>query len=537
MALKHLFLLLLWNLTLIPHVVTSLCNASCTTDFKASLNCSCLGSVPPFAVLLNVTCSYGDDVFHGSCEVKPPQSWCVMLSEDIYDVAYVETACTTTVSQQGDDRLLVNASEPWGLADVVKAPPPVDVQVTNTDGFYNITWHLVNKKDCLTYSVRIRESKNLSKDPVYSLSVGPQRFFLLDSEQLQSHVRYTVDIQAKMCPDNYYLGPWSEWSSSAEWRTTGTSEIKGMNEQWWYISLPVILVLLVLLGYSKKSWCQKKLQQIVFIPKADEFFKPLDLSYGGNFKEWVKPVFSECDYVRINSHAQMIGEKQPKVLQWNNEKQSNREGNGMNGGVDLFHMLQPNSDSLLFFQDGGSSQGAGHSTGHVSIHTVTLSGEEEFEEEGVSQSSVNTFRSYQDGEHIGSFEGDNREHARYDLEEPHRQSGLLPQDGISNDLFEENRNFQPPAQMIEPERVSLVSFASNEQSEDGYPRMDLDTIDSGFGECSSPGASDSNMAGQMDSELFHDHNSSNSNYVKQWMICGSIQEGSSNSENELHETQ
>ena len=43
-----------------------------------------------------------------------------MQSEDIYDVAYVETACTTTVSQQGDDRLLVNASEPWGLADVGK---------------------------------------------------------------------------------------------------------------------------------------------------------------------------------------------------------------------------------------------------------------------------------------------------------------------------------------------------------------------------------------------------------------------------------
>ncbi|KAK1895106.1 Interleukin-21 receptor [Dissostichus eleginoides] len=395
MALKHLFLLLLWDLTLIPHVVTSLCNVNCTTDFKASLNCSCLGSVPPFAVLLNVTCSYYELVYHGSCEVKPPLSWCVMQSKDIDEVASVETECTTTVSQQGDDRLLMNASVPWRLADVVKPPPPVGVQVTNTDGIYNITWHLVNEKDCLTYSVRIRESKNLSKDPVYSLSAGPKRFFLLDSEKLQSHVRYTVDIQAKMCPDNEYFGPWSEWSSSAEWRTTGTSEIKGRNEQWWYISLPVIFVL-VLLGFSKKSWWQKKLQQIVFIPKADEFFKPLDLSYGGNFKEWVKPVFSECDYVRINPHAQMISEKQPKVLQRNNEKQSNREGNGMNGGVDIFHMLQPNSDSLLFFQDGGSSQGAGHSIGHLSIHTVTLSGEEEFEEEGVSQSSVNTFRSYQD---------------------------------------------------------------------------------------------------------------------------------------------
>ncbi|KAK5862058.1 hypothetical protein PBY51_017490 [Eleginops maclovinus] len=530
MALKHLLLLLLWIFNLFPHVVTSLCNVSCTTDFVVSLNCSCLGSLPPSAVLLSVNCSYYQNLFHGSCEVKPPQSWCVVHSEQFEEITYLETYCTTTVSQQGVDRVLVNASEPWGLGYVVKPQRPIDVQVRNTDGFYNITWDHINTVDCLIYRVCVRESKNLSKDPVYSISGVQNRLILLDSEKLQAHVNYTVDVQAKMCPDYIYMGPWSEWSSSAEWTTTGTSEIKGINGHWWYISLPVILVLLVLLGYSKKLWWKKKLQRILYIPKADEFFKPLDFSHGGNFKEWVKPIFRECDYVMINSNAQMIGETQHKVLQWNNEKQSNSEGNGMDGGVDLFHALQPRSGSMLFFQDGGSSQGAGHSTGHVSIHTVTLSGGEEFEEEVVSQSSVNTYRSFQDRENVGSFEGDNRDHSRYALEEPHRRSG------ISNDLLAENRNFQPPAQIIEQERVSLDSFASNEHSEDGYPHMDLDTIDSGFGECSSPGASDSKMLEQINSELCHDHKSSNSNYVKQWMICGPIQEGSSNSENELFET-
>lgn len=412
----------------------------------------------------------------------------------------------------------------------MKPLPPVDVQVTNTGRFYNVTWDHDNQEDCLTYRVRIRESKDLSKDPAHSLLVS-DKYTLLDCNKLQPHVVYTVDVQAKMCPDNVFVGPWSEWSSAAE-----CGETKGTNGLWWYITLfPILLLALLLLGYLKKPWWQKKLQQIMYIPRADEFFKPLDLSYGGNFKEWVKPVFRECDYLRINSHAQIISEKQQDVLQWSNERQSYNEDEMKQGGHFL-HMLQPLSNSLLFFQDGGSSQGTGHSTGHISIHTVTLSGEEELDEEVVSQSSVNTLRSYQEGESFGSFEEDHREHAGYDLEEPNEQSGILPQHEnlSSNDLSVENVNFQPHAQLNEPERVSLNSFASNEQSEDGYPHVDLDTIDSGFGECSSPGASDSNIAEQMDSDLFHEHKSSNSNYVKQWMVCSTIQEDSGNSENQLH---
>ncbi|TDH11389.1 hypothetical protein EPR50_G00060510 [Perca flavescens] len=541
MALRPMFLLLLWYLTLSVHRVTSLCNVTCSTDFKTSLNCSCSDSLPTYSYLVEVICRDEELEVNGSCEVKPPQSWCIMypkkLDENLYDVAAIETICTAKVSQ-----VLMNTSvsSSWSLCDVVKPLPPVDVKVTNTDGFYNITWSHTNTEDCLTYRVRIRESKDLSKGPALSRSLTV-KYIEIDHKNLLPHVNYTVDVQAKMCPGNVYRGPWSEWSSAAGWRTKGTSaEIEGMNGCWWYISLSVVLVLvLLLLGYSQKPWWQKKLQRIIYIPRPDEFFKPLDLNYGGNFKEWVKPVFSEYDYLKVNSHAEMISKKQHDVLQWNDEKQSYSKDNEMKQSGHLVHMLQPHSNSLLFFHDGGSSQGTGHSTGHVSIHTVTLSGEEEFEEEVGSQSSAHTLRSYQDGESFGSFEEDNREHAGYDLEELHRQSRILPQheNQILNDLSVENINFQPRAQLNEPERVSLDSLALNEQSEDGYPHVDLDTIDSGFGECSSPGASDSNIAQQMDSNLFHEHTSSNSNYVKQWMICSTIQEDCSKSENELNETQ
>lgn len=223
----------------------------------------------------------------------------------------------------------------------------------------------------------------------------------------------------------------------------------------------------------------------------------------------------------------MKSEKQDDVLQWDNEKPNYRENSEMNEDGHFLHMLQPHSNSLLFFQGGSSSQANSHS---ISIHTVTLYEEEEFEGEVVSQSSVSALRSYQDGESLGLFREENTEPAGYDLEEPqmarfNRQSGVLShhENQMSNASSVENLNISPRIQFIELERVSLDSLALNEQSDDGYPHVDLDTIDSGFGECSSPGATDSNGAEQTDSELFPEHKSSNSNYVRQWMVCSTVE--------------
>lgn len=249
----------------------------------------------------------------------------------------------------------------------------------------------------------------------------------------------------------------------------------------------------------------------------------------------MKPTFRDSDYLKINTHTLKLSEKGPDVFQWNNEKHSYSQDGQMKHDDQFLQLLRPPNNLLPFFQDGGSSQSTGQSSGHISIHTVTLSGEDEFDGEAPSgRGSVNTIRSYGDGGSFGSFGDDSGEHPTLRLG---GQNGMLPQQDIriSNDLSLENVNFEPHAQVDEPERVSLDSFESHELSEDGYPHVDLDTIDSGFGECSSPGASDSNMAEQM--ALFQEHKNSNSNYVKQWMFCSKIEEDSGNIENETHELQ
>lgn len=540
MAFKPVCLLLLWGLTFFAHGVASLCNVTCSTDYDASLNCSCSGSVPTYPVLLEVSCKrqlVNEELeVNGSCVINPPRSWCDMYLDTLYEVASVGSLCTTTVTQQ-DNQVMMTASESstWALSDVVKPLPPFNVKVTDLDEIYNITWDShVNYNYDLTYMVRIRESRDTLKDQVPSLSVN-EMYFSLEHKRLKPHVNYTVDVRAKVFSE-VYQGPWSEWSPTVEWRTTGPSAgAEEIARSWWFVSLPIVLVLcLLLLGYLQKPCWQKKLELITYVPKPDEFFKPLYHNYDGNFKDWVKPVFNEYDYLRISSSAQVISETQHDVLQWNIKKQSYAEESETNqGGGPFVNMLQPPSNPLLHLQDAGSSQGTSHSTGHISIHTVTLSGEE-FEAEVSSRSSINTLRIYQDGESFGSFEEDNREHAGFDLDEP-QMDRMARQHDIINDLLVENINFEPHAQFNEPERVSLDSFVSNEQSEDGYPHVDLDTIDSGFGECSSPSASDSNTAEHMDSDLFQEHKNSNSNYVKQWMICSTIQEDSGNLESEAHE--
>ncbi|PWA24918.1 hypothetical protein CCH79_00015482 [Gambusia affinis] len=498
---------LLWGLTLFfGGAAASVCNVTCTTDYVKMLNCSCSGSVPTLPVLLTVTCSSEDTHLTVSCETEPPQSWC-RIKADLTYVASTETLCNATARQPGARGLLVlSESLQWELSSVVKLEAPDKVSVEKAPGIYNITWS--NKREYTFINrVRIRNTKNPSEDLIFTNLLN-RMYFELDQKRLRPGASYVVDVQTKISEDEFVVGPWSEWSSGAEWSTPADPpDEKGVNFYWLYISTPIILILaLLLLGYLQKPSWQKKFKMMTLIPKPNDYFKPLYHNHGGNFKS--------------------------EILNWSNEKQSYSEVTEVKAADDFLQVQQLPNNLLMTFQDSSTSQGTIHSTGHISIHTVTLSGEE-FEGDVTSQSSL---KSFQDAESFGSFDDDNRERVAYNLGEPHssrmeRHSGIsLRENQIANDLILENQNFLPEGELNEAERVSLNSFGSNDQSEDGYPHVDLDTIDSGFGECSSPGASDSN------SNSFPEEKHFNSNYVKQWMICSTIQEDTSTVSKDLDET-
>lgn len=63
----------------------------------------------------------------------------------------------------------------------------------------------------------------LSQDPLYSVTVEDKNF-ALNKKKLQPNVSYTAHVKAKFCPGEVYIGPWSEWNSTAEWWTEGGAE-------------------------------------------------------------------------------------------------------------------------------------------------------------------------------------------------------------------------------------------------------------------------------------------------------------------------
>lgn len=205
---------------------------------------------------------------------------------------------------------------------------------------------------------------------------------------------------------------------------------------------------------------------------------------------------------------QVQGKSKHDVPQLNGEKQS-AETTNVKPNNYFCHDLQAHGGSLPPCQDGSSCSCEG--IGHISIHTVTLSEEKGFEEEATSQNSTCVLRSDQDRESFELF-GEDME----DLE--NAESGLLPrlQHQASNDSSLGKNPLH--VHFIEEERASLDSFALNEQSDDGYPHVDLDTIDSGFGEYNG-------RAPHGTQQPFHEHKNFHSNYVKQWMVCKTVEEG------------
>uniref|UniRef100_A0A672I008 Fibronectin type-III domain-containing protein n=1 Tax=Salarias fasciatus TaxID=181472 RepID=A0A672I008_SALFA len=259
----------------------SRCDVHCSTDYVRSVNCSCsvtLRSQEEDALLL---CFSGEDQnVVGSCAVAPPRSWCLVLMEDLEEVASVGTKCWTTVS--GPDGEALEKSD-WQLADWVKPPAPTDVRVTDAGRSANVTWSHAGDDDCLEYNICVREASEQREVRLQQPTpVTTQQRLLLDGGllQLRPGAALLVRVQARFCETHFVTGPWSEWSPAAAWSPAGERGPAGERAPaaaWCFVSLPVVVLALFL-------FLQKKLELVTFVPKPDHFFKPLYQNYRGNFK-------------------------------------------------------------------------------------------------------------------------------------------------------------------------------------------------------------------------------------------------------------
>lgn len=205
--------------------------------------------------------------------------------------------------------------------------------------------------------------------------------------------------------------------------------------------------------------------------------------------------FSSFDVLEKSAPLQVLSEKQQASVPLQRPLLHDQGSGGSSlGDWSLLSLMNPDQSKRYFL--GGSTLGLAHSGGHISMDTVTVSGQE------------GAMLDFQENNRNAVEVVDEAENPEPDSREISEGQGFDDWQLQANDV--ENG-----------EALSLDSFSSNEQSDYGYPQigLDLDTIDSGFleSECSSPVSSECEGGERMDTSILGGTAGTHSNYVKQWV--------------------
>ncbi|KAG9279996.1 interleukin-21 receptor [Astyanax mexicanus] len=529
--------------------IGAVCDVSCTTDYFTMLNCSLSAVAGPVECDVEASCSDSEnETVAGSCVIRPPSRWCTIKPEDFFLMAEHDTICTLTAKPTSQTPDLQNiTSITKKLDSIIKPLQPFNLTLTQRNGSEDLvlSWVMPYKsegyglEDEMMYAVCLRLKDDQSKESCnLPYKIGDDHKYLeIECKLLSPGQLYVASVQATVNSPSFPPSQWSEWSSSIELTCPNTDvpDVTGPNG---YLMLLCMLVALpfVLLIYFGKQGRLKKLAQFQYIPNPQDFFKPLYHTYQGDFKKWVGPVltFNSFDILEKSVPLQVLSEKQLAALPLQREHLQEAGSGGGSGGSSggsssvgdwsLLSLLNPGSSKRYFFGD--SSLGTTRSSGHISMDTVTVSGQE---------GTMSDWTGGSGG--AGGSGGSGGSGSDRNRPDP----GTLRAPGVSDeeDVLEfdgndglEERLFVNDMDNIEV--ISLDSYSSNEQSDDGYPQvgLDLDTIDSGFleSDCSSPVNSECDGSEQMEAALLGGGIASHSNYVKQWVsLRPSSEEDLSNS--------
>ncbi|XP_051569573.1 interleukin-21 receptor-like [Myxocyprinus asiaticus] len=502
----------------------SMCKVTCTTDFISMLNCSNSDLAGTASCIIVADCRDEGNAVNVSCSIKSPQSWCTMESEEHEIIMAYDTICNITITQmshKGGLEIPTNRySEEMFLYKSVKPKRPFNLRTEGFDEGFNLTWDVAYTEhdlyEKLYYRVRLRtKGAPDEKGQIYLLEQNQQSMVIM-SESFLPGRQYVADVQVAVHP-RWFTSMWSEWSNSVEWTTEWTSgsifewksNAPGSEQYYFLLLVAVAIVVMVVLLYTVKLGGIKKLSLWQHIPSPHDYFKPLYHTYQGDFKKWVGPVltFNNYDVLEKSATLQVLCDKQQS-------ERSEEPGNNRNSHRDSspFILAIQNSSKLL----GSNSDGVTHSGGHISMDTVTVS-----DQEGIMADCSGKSHKRSLEEFLNSKEANQRllevTDGQPEAVGPDRRGGLQALDCDDWHLQEDD--------LENIEHVSLDSYSSNEQFDDGYPQMglDLDTIDSGFleSDSSSPSAFDGNE--QIETSSLDGVECSHSNYVKQWAAFSAVQ--------------
>ncbi|XP_018605251.1 interleukin-21 receptor-like [Scleropages formosus] len=506
------------------------CNITCTTDYMSSLNCSCSAQALLSPYTLIAECWNESENGNGSCEIVPPQRWCKTAMDNFDLIVNIDANCTAWVNNtNAEDSKEYSDSIYFMLHKHIKPEAPFSVQVTEDNSGYNISWEMEDVsmylKTFLWYRVRVRTKDEPLED--FHTIKEDRQYLEIPYDNLKPEKEYVADVQVTVNPSEFQAS-WSEWSPIMKWKTKSKKQ-----EPSTFLFLLLSSVPCLLLCYFGIMGWLKWLQLCRYVPSPEDFFKPLYHTYNGDFQRWVGPTFtlSQFDLLEKNVVVQVAKEKQLEPPEKPSEGKSEfggRRGSRESQDPGTSSVLSLSSHSSSKHLLGNSIHDTTHLNSHISIHTVTVSGEE-------STASGILGKSYGNSQPNGCFfpyftdcEGDDlvcQEQKVLDMDMELLQDKMISEcqhadhepaldQHASFGLY--NLDWQLGGVDQEAERLSLESFCSN----DAYPHLelDLDTIDSGFldSDCTSPVDSELNGNKVVLAEV----GKPQSNYIRQWVTYG-----------------
>ncbi|XP_072454173.1 interleukin-21 receptor isoform X2 [Notamacropus eugenii] len=287
-----------WTITflLILHCTSGYQDLTCYTDYIQNLTCLLQvdpGHAEPSPDLTIVwNDPYGElEEFTNSCS----------FNRSTYNNTHMQYTCQMDVYKlMSDDEFNVTITDKLSnssseerhfiLAQSIKPNPPFNVTVTYF-GVYNISWktryedaNYYALQNTLQYELRYKKQQDSWTTQKTKLIPADLKSVSLLPLEFQKGSDYEIQVRAQPQPSSLYSGVWSEWSDSFLFSTQPVEE-KTEWSSWIFPISFLVAIFASLAGWKLTQRLWKKMW--VLIPNPAPFFQPLYSAHEGDFKNWV----------------------------------------------------------------------------------------------------------------------------------------------------------------------------------------------------------------------------------------------------------
>ncbi|NXC35186.1 IL21R protein, partial [Campylorhamphus procurvoides] len=491
-----------------------------------------------------------------------------------------DTKIQVDVTEIADRQRVI--SKDFYLSDNIKPQPPFNLTSLFSEG-YNISWetfyqkspfHFLNEE--LEYQLRYKRRTDTWETQKTKEVHEDKRTLVILPWELQANTEYEFQVRARPREDSGYHGIWSEWSSPLSLKTSPAAVTQRAGMGWLLLFGGVVSIMASIATFLAKQ--QSLWKKMACIPDPAPFFKPLYLVHNGDFKKWVgasrtKMTFDFFEWGIVLPEVLEVYTMHPSNSTSWEELHELRKNLPCKTCVSC--LTAPGHDSQSLRSSVNSSGGTeDQSYGLLSIDTVTVA--DEFTSCNCQCSCNHLYRGYEHtneeddsaGElgypKVNTDEEDRKISRDLHLADLSTQDKILASGSVSIDHLRstsvpahqqverpleggvgsilealclqphqwdlENPGFlpSPDGESVSFSEGSCDFFPHSSRPGDSYPMIcvDLDTIDSGFGDsdCGSPldcefGKKSQTTCGPI--PLEQEGQDFPRSYVKQWVSCRS----------------